>query len=136
MHLQRLAPDQSVQQVALFILQRIAPFARTQTTTDRQTSILAERDRHVLGVLREALSSSAVSSYSASSRNPCLENCGAGQGLCVGLDRSLLEVVGVGLITCEGVGLVRQVHTLFSGSAQARYGPQGSGRSVGRKCRR
>ena len=37
----------------------------------------------------------------------------SGQGLCVGLDVSLLEVVGVGLITCEGAGLVKRVHTLF-----------------------
>ena len=40
------------------------------------------------------------------------------QELCVGLDRSLLEVVGVGLITCAEVELVRQVHTLFVRSAQ------------------
>ena len=39
------------------------------------------------------------------------------QKLCVGLDRSLLEVVGVGLITCAKVGLVRQVHALFVRSA-------------------
>ena len=38
-----------------------------------------------------------------------------GQGLCVGLDVSLLEVAGVGLITCEGVGVVKRVHTLFGG---------------------
>ena len=38
-----------------------------------------------------------------------------GQGLCVGLDVSLLEVVGVGLITCEGVGVVKKVHTLLGG---------------------
>ena len=31
------------------------------------------------------------------------------QELCVGLDRSLLEVVGVGLITCVEVGLVKKV---------------------------
>ena len=40
------------------------------------------------------------------------------QELYVGLDSSLLEVVGVGLITCAQVGLVRQVHTLFVRSAQ------------------
>ena len=28
---------------------------------------------------------------------------------------SLLEVEGVGLITCEGVGLVKRVHTLLGG---------------------
>ena len=38
-----------------------------------------------------------------------------GQGLCVGLDVSLPEVVGVGLITCEEVGVVKRVHTLLSG---------------------
>ena len=35
------------------------------------------------------------------------------QGVCVGLDVSLLEVVGVGLITCEEVGVVKRVHLLF-----------------------
>ena len=35
-----------------------------------------------------------------------------GQGLCVGLDVSLLEVVGLGLITCEEVGVVKRVHLL------------------------
>ena len=38
--------------------------------------------------------------------------------LCVGLDSSLLEVVGVGLITYAEAGLVRQIHTLFVRSAQ------------------
>ena len=38
-----------------------------------------------------------------------------GQGLCVGLDISLLEVVGLGLITCEEVGVVKRVHTLLGG---------------------
>ena len=51
-----------------------------------------------------------------------MENCGwgwgrrgrgeGGQGLCVGLDVSLLEVVGVGLITCEEVGVIKRVHLL------------------------
>ena len=31
---------------------------------------------------------------------------------------------------CEGVGLVKRVHTLFRRSAQVRYEPQGSGRSA------
>ena len=38
-----------------------------------------------------------------------------GQELCVRLDVSLPEVVGVGPITCEGVKLVKRVHTLFDG---------------------
>ena len=48
-----------------------------------------------------------------------------GQELCVGLDVSLLEVVSVGLITCEGVGLVNGGHTLFGRSAQVLYELQG-----------
>ena len=43
------------------------------------------------------------------------------QELRVGLDRSLLEVVGVGLTTCGEVELVRQVHTLCVRSAQVVY---------------
>ena len=66
-------------------------------------------------MLREGIPSSTVSSYSTSSRNPCLENCGEVRGLCVGLDVSLPEVVGVGLITCEEVGVIKRVHTLFGG---------------------
>ena len=37
-----------------------------------------------------------------------------GQGLCVGLDVSLLEEVVFGLITCVGEGLVKRVHLLSS----------------------
>ena len=40
------------------------------------------------------------------------EGQGGGQGLCVALDVSLLEVVGVGLISCEGVRVVKRGHTL------------------------
>ena len=40
------------------------------------------------------------------------------QELCVGLDRSLLEVVGFELITCVEVGLVKRVHTLFGRNAK------------------
>ena len=46
---------------------------------------------------------------------PLLGKLWVGQGLCVGLDVSLLEVVGVGLITCEEVGVVKRVHTLLGG---------------------
>ena len=48
-------------------------------------------------------------------REPLLGELRDGQGLCIGLDVSLLEVVGVGLITCEGVGVVKRVHTLLVG---------------------
>ena len=56
---------------------------------------------------------------------PLLRERRGGQGRCVGLDVSLLEVVGVGLITCEGVGLVNGRHTLFGRSAQVLYELQG-----------
>ena len=46
---------------------------------------------------------------------PLLGELWVGQGLSVGLDASLLEVVGVGLITCEEVGVVKRVHTLLGG---------------------
>ena len=46
---------------------------------------------------------------------PLLGELRGGQGLCVGLDVRLLEVVSVGLITCEGVGVVKRVHTLIGG---------------------
>ena len=38
-----------------------------------------------------------------------------GQGLCEGLDVSLLEVVGLGIIPCGEVGLVSRVHLLQGG---------------------
>ena len=43
---------------------------------------------------------------------PSLRELWVGQGLCVGLDVSLLEVVGLGLITCVGGGLVIRFHLL------------------------
>ena len=46
---------------------------------------------------------------------PLLGELWVGQGLCVGLGVSLLEVVGVGFITCEEVGVAKRVHTLLGG---------------------
>ena len=46
---------------------------------------------------------------------PLLRELWLGQGLCEGLDTSLLEVVGVGLITCAEVGFVRRPHLLVGG---------------------
>ena len=43
------------------------------------------------------------------------------QELCVGLDRSLLEVVGVGLITCGEGELVGGAHTLVWRRVQVYY---------------
>ena len=41
-----------------------------------------------------------------------------GQGLCVGLDVSLLEVVDIGLITCEEVGVVKRESIHLSGEVR------------------
>ena len=46
---------------------------------------------------------------------PLLRELWLGQGLCEGLDISLLEVVVLGLITCAEVGLVSGSHLLFGG---------------------
>ena len=46
---------------------------------------------------------------------PLLGELRGDQGLFVGLDVSLLEVAGVGHITCQGAGVVKRVHTLFGG---------------------
>ena len=53
-----------------------------------------------------------------------------GSGLTEGPNISLLEVVGVGLITCEGVGLVKRVNTLLGGLHRFVTNLQGSGRSA------
>ena len=44
---------------------------------------------------------------------PLLRELWVRQGLCKGLDISLHELVGLGLITCEEVGVVKGVHLLF-----------------------
>ena len=46
---------------------------------------------------------------------PLLGELWVGQGLCEGLDISLHEVVVLGLITCEEVGVVKRVHTFLGG---------------------
>ena len=47
---------------------------------------------------------------------PLLRELLLGQGLCEGLDKSLHEVVGFGLITCAGVRFVRRPHLLVGGA--------------------
>ena len=70
-------------------------------------------DRHVLGVLREAYP--RVRCHRTPRPRGTLGELCVGQGLWVGLNISLLEIVGVGLITCEEVGVVKRVHTLQGG---------------------
>ena len=49
---------------------------------------------------------------------PLLGELWVSQRLCEGLDISLHEVVGLGLITCEEVGVVKEVH-LLSGEVRS-----------------
>ena len=56
--------------------------------------------------------------------DPLLGELWVGQGLCVELDVCLLEVVGVGLITCVGVGVVKRVHTLLGGARKLATAPK------------
>ena len=65
----------------------------------------------MLGVLREAYPRVRCH-RTPRPRGTLLGELWVGQGLCVRLDVSLLEVVGVGLITCEEVGVVERVHLL------------------------
>ena len=53
------------------------------------------------------------------------------QGLCVGLDISLHEVVVLGLLTYVGVGFVRRPHLLVGGVHSVTTNPRGSKRAVG-----
>ena len=112
-----MLPGHFAQQVAPLCPQQVAPFCRTLTTTDSQTSLLVESDGCVFDELHDA--SRTASSYSAVHWKTFVgEERQRVQELRVGFDRGLLEVVGVGLITCGEAELIRQVHTLFVRSAQ------------------
>ena len=60
---------------------------------------------------------------------PLLGELWVGQGLCVGLDVSLLEVAGVGLV-------VKRVHTLFYAECTSVLRPSRYWNKCRRKCRR
>ena len=62
---------------------------------------------------------------------PLLRELWLGQGLCEGLNRSLHEVVVIGLITCVRVGFVRRHHLLVGGVHSVTTHPRGSGRAAG-----
>ena len=104
--MQHSAPDQLIQQVAPVL-----------SDTDGQTSLLAGSDRHVLGVLREAFPRARCHRTPRPRETLAWRTAGWSGTLCrslLGLDVSLLEVVGVGLTTCEGEGVVKRVHKPFS----------------------
>ena len=72
---------------SLFSRQRVSPFVRTRTTTtDRQTSLLAGSDRHVLGVRYEAFPRVLWVIVIHILEEPLLGELWLGQGLCEGLD--------------------------------------------------
>ena len=66
---------------------------------------------------------------------PLLGELWVAQELCGGLDVSLLEVVGVGLTTCEEVGVVKRVH-LLSGEVRRVATALKEVKEVQQKCMR
>ena len=70
-----------------------------------------------LGVFALSLVSDVGVHYKASPRARCLGELLLGQGLCEGLDESLLEVVVLGLVTCGLVSWPR----LLVGGVHRRY---------------
>ena len=64
---------------------------------------------------------------------PLLGELWVGHELCEGIDVSLHEVVVLGLITCEEVGIVKRIHTLLGGVHE--LAPQRSGRNAGGTAR-
>ena len=112
MHLQRLAPDHLFQQVALFSPQR-SPRSLghgRRRLTDRHAFSLGVIDKNSVCFVKHILERGVIVLLVL--EEPLLGELWVGQGLCVGLDVSLLEVVGVGLITCGEIGVVKRVHLL------------------------
>ena len=106
-HLQHLASHQLVQQVA--------PFARTRTT-NRQVFSLGVTDMYSVCFAKHIFERGVIEIHVL--EEPMFGELWGGQGLCVGLDISFIEVVGVGLMTCEEVGVVKRVH-LLSGEVRS-----------------
>ena len=130
MHLQRLGPDHLVQQVALFALHgSLRSLGHGRRLTDRQAFSLGVIDMYSVCFAKHLFEWGVILIHIL--EEPLFGELWEGQGFCVGLDVSLLEVVVLGLITCEGVGLVKRVHTILRRSTQCYYCPQGSGRSAG-----
>ena len=128
MRVQRLAPDHLPQQFSLFSPQRVSPFVRTRTTTDRQTSLLAGSDGHVLGVRFEAYLR-ARCHRTPRPRGTLAWRTAGGSGTLCRTRQNLLEVVVLGLITCE---VVKGVH-LLSGEVRS---VTAALKVVEEKCRR
>ena len=80
--------------------------------TDRQAFSLGVIDVYSVCVMKHLLECGVIVIHILG--EPLLGELWVGQGLCEGLDISLHEVVVLGLITCEEVGVVKGVHLLSS----------------------
>ena len=80
-----------------------------------------ESDGYVLGELREAYPRVQRHRSRRPQKRLCRRRAAASPGAPCRARLRLLEVVGVGLITCGEEELVRQVHTLFGRNAQVVY---------------
>ena len=78
--------------------------------TDRQAFSLGVIDMYSVCVMKHILECGVIVLHVL--EEPLLKELRVGQGLCVGLDISLHEVVVLGLITCEEVGVVKRHHFL------------------------
>ena len=78
--------------------------------TDRQAFSLGVIDVYSMCVMKHLLERGFIVIHTL--EKPLLGELWVGQGLCEGLDISLHEVVVLGLITCEEVGVVSGVHLL------------------------
>ena len=93
---QRSTPDHLPQLVSLFSPQQVSPFARTRTTTtNRQTSLLARSDGHVLVFVMKHPRERRVNLIHIL-QEPVLAELWVGQGLCERLGTSLHEVLVLG----------------------------------------
>ena len=79
--------------------------------TNRQAFSLGVIDVYSVCVMKHFLERGVIAINIL--KEPLLGELLLGQGLCEGLDMSFLEVVVLGLIKCEEVGLVIRLHLLF-----------------------
>ena len=118
MRFQRLAPDHLVQHVALFALHGSLRSLRhgRRRLTERQAFSLGVIDMYSVCVMKRLLERGVI--VIPILEEPLLGELWVGQGLFQGLDISLHEVVVLGLITCEEVGVVKGV-LLLSGEVRS-----------------
>ena len=113
--MQRLAPDQLIQQVAPFALTTGRPrsLRHRRRLTDRQAFSLGVMDMYSVCFVKHIIECGVIVVHIV--EEPLLGELWVGQGHCVRLDISLHEVTVFGLITCGKVGVVSTPHLLFGG---------------------